>query len=206
VHHFFKWLGFYPRYIPQSPERPYRALNNTVALLSPPLAVSGRLGQPSLGLTTHQAFPSNLAHGGQHLLVELYDCNANILNNVEKITEAMTQAAVLSGVSVLHSNFHHFSPYGVSGLVLVPHAHFAIHTWPEYCYAAVDIFVNHPQVEADHVPATINPHEGLQHLKASFGCQTVAYTPLTRGEATQLTPSFTPDQANTTDADLIVNQ
>jgi S-adenosylmethionine decarboxylase proenzyme len=133
--------------------------------------------------------------GGQHLLVELYDCNANILNNVQKIKEAMTCAVELSGVLLLHSDFHHFSPYGVSGLVLVPHAHFAIHTWPEYCYAAVDIFVNHsPQVATNLGLLPINPHEGLKHLKASFGSQTVAYTPLIRDQSALVVASVNDDK------------
>jgi len=41
---------------------------------------------------------------------------------------------------VLQEAFHRFIPQGVSGVVLVAESHLAIHTWPEYGYAAVDIF------------------------------------------------------------------
>jgi spermidine synthase len=41
---------------------------------------------------------------------------------------------------VINSTFHHFSPFGVSGVVVIQESHLAIHTWPEYRYAAVDLF------------------------------------------------------------------
>src|SRR5690554_910575 len=42
--------------------------------------------------------------------------------------------------TIISHNFHKFSPYGVSGVVVIAESHVAIHTWPEYDYAAVDIF------------------------------------------------------------------
>ena len=32
------------------------------------------------------------------------------------------------------------NPYGVSGAVIISESHLAIHTWPEFGYAAVDVF------------------------------------------------------------------
>ena len=36
--------------------------------------------------------------------------------------------------------FRKFEPYGVSGVVVISESHLAIHTWPEYGYAAIDLF------------------------------------------------------------------
>ena len=36
--------------------------------------------------------------------------------------------------------FHEFNPFGISGVVVIAESHLSIHTWPEYRYAAVDIF------------------------------------------------------------------
>ena len=77
---------------------------------------------------------------GRHLLAEFYDCNPNILNNVQIIETVMTEAAVTCGATVVEKRFHHFSPYGVSGVVIISESHLAIHTWPEFGYAAVDLF------------------------------------------------------------------
>ncbi|MDW8111930.1 MAG: adenosylmethionine decarboxylase [Spirochaetia bacterium] len=77
---------------------------------------------------------------GRHLLVEYYDCDADVLDSVEQISAAMVKAAELSGATVINNTFHHFSPFGVSGVVVIAESHLSIHTWPEYGFAAVDLF------------------------------------------------------------------
>ena len=77
---------------------------------------------------------------GRHLLVEYYDCDENILNDASRIEEAMTEAADQAGATIVNSIFHLFNPHGVSGVVVIAESHLAIHTWPEYRYAAADIF------------------------------------------------------------------
>src|SRR5438876_12130349 len=55
--------------------------------------------------------------------------------------------------------FHEFNPFGISGVVVIAESHLAIHTWPEYRYAAVDVFscgdVLQPQAAADHLVAEL---------------------------------------------------
>ncbi len=77
---------------------------------------------------------------GRHLLVEYYDCDTEVLDSVEEIRNAMVKAAELSGATVINDTFHHFSPFGVSGVVVIAESHLAIHTWPEHKFAAVDLF------------------------------------------------------------------
>jgi spermidine synthase len=77
---------------------------------------------------------------GRHILVEFMGCSPEILNDVSVIETAMVNAAQKAGATVIQSTFHHFSPFGVSGVVVIQESHLAIHTWPEYQYAAVDLF------------------------------------------------------------------
>jgi spermidine synthase len=77
---------------------------------------------------------------GRHILVEFIGCTPEILNDVSVIETAMVNAAQKAGATVIQSTFHHFSPFGVSGVVVIQESHLAIHTWPEYQYAAVDLF------------------------------------------------------------------
>ena len=77
---------------------------------------------------------------GCHVLVELYDCDPKLLNNVSGIEKIMVDAAEHSQATVINVTFHHFSPYGVSGVVVIQESHLTIHTWPEYGYAAIDLF------------------------------------------------------------------
>ena len=57
--------------------------------------------------------------------------------------------------TIVDEVFHEFSPFGISGVVVIAESHLAIHTWPEYCYAAVDVFscgeVLQPQVAVDYL-------------------------------------------------------
>lgn len=96
---------------------------------------------------------------GRHILVEFTNCNADILNDVAEIEKSMIDAAKIAGATVINSNFHHFSPYGVSGVVVIQESHLAIHTWPEYKYAAVDLFT---------CGETVDPWVSFDHLKKAF--------------------------------------
>lgn len=77
---------------------------------------------------------------GRHLLVEFHGCDRTILNDEKLIRRYMLEAAKLTGATILKDVFHAFSPHGVSGVVVIAESHLAIHTWPEYGYAAVDLF------------------------------------------------------------------
>ncbi len=52
----------------------------------------------------------------------------------------MIKATKLMSAHVVCALFHEFNPYGLSGVIVIKESHFAIHTWPEYNYAAVDLF------------------------------------------------------------------
>ncbi len=86
---------------------------------------------------------------GRHLLIELQDCNKEVLDDLGFLRNAMLVAAEECGATVLGDYFHHFSPQGVSGVVVIAESHLSIHTWPEYGYAAVDIFTCGTSVEPE---------------------------------------------------------
>lgn len=56
---------------------------------------------------------------GRHVLVELYDCNDQLLNDPQFIEQEMLKAAELSKATVISSSAHHFNPFGVSGVVVI---------------------------------------------------------------------------------------
>lgn len=78
---------------------------------------------------------------GRHLIAELFNCDKQILTDVNKIREIFIKAAKEANMHVVTSHFHRFNPHGVSGMVIVAESHLSIHTWPEHGYAAVDIYV-----------------------------------------------------------------
>ncbi|MEO1095166.1 MAG: polyamine aminopropyltransferase [Cyanobacteria bacterium J06638_28] len=110
---------------------------------------------------------------GRHILVEFYGCSAEILNDVPRIETSMLKAAKESGATIINSVFHHFSPFGVSGVVVIQESHLAIHTWPEYRYAAVDLFT---------CGYTVNPWTSYEILKAAFEAHHGSAVELNRGQ------------------------
>lgn len=92
---------------------------------------------------------------GRHLLLELFECNAAALGNLAVVKTSVLEAATRAHATIVNQVFHQFSPYGVSGVVVIAESHVAIHTWPEYRFAAVDIFscgdVLQPQLAADYL-------------------------------------------------------
>lgn len=79
-------------------------------------------------------------HLGKQIILELYDCNPTKLSDPQLIEMEMRCAALAMNATIVTSTFHHFSPLGVSGVVVIQESHLTIHTWPEYGYAAIDIF------------------------------------------------------------------
>ena len=67
----------------------------------------------------------------------------------------MVEAAKRAQATIVDVVFHEFNPFGISGVVVIAESHLAIHTWPEYRYAAVDVFscgdVLQPQTAADYL-------------------------------------------------------
>ena len=109
---------------------------------------------------------------GRHLLVELHDCDREALDDLDYLREAMLNAAVACGAVVLGDSFHRFSPQGVSGVVVIAESHLSVHTWPEYGYAAVDIFT---------CGTTVEPRKAAEVLIEKLGCKNPSLTEIQRG-------------------------
>lgn len=92
---------------------------------------------------------------GTHLLVELKDCNPLILKDLAKVKDLMVTAAKQANATIVDISFHEFNPFGISGMVVIAESHLSIHTWPEYKYAAVDIFtcgdIIKPEIAAQYL-------------------------------------------------------
>ena len=76
----------------------------------------------------------------EQLIVDYYQCDTQILNDTEAITAAAHEAVRAVGAEIVRECIHSFEPIGISYIAVITTSHFSIHTWPEYGYAAVDIF------------------------------------------------------------------
>lgn len=77
---------------------------------------------------------------GQHLLIDFFECDVEIINSEIKVREFMLAAAKLANATIVTETIHRFNPHGISGMVVIAESHLAIHTWPEHGCAAVDVF------------------------------------------------------------------
>ncbi len=109
---------------------------------------------------------------GKHLLLELKDCNREVLNDLEFLKGMLTAAASEAGATVLGESFHQFSPQGVSGVVIIAESHLFVHTWPECGYAAVDIFT---------CGNSVKPEKAAQKLIKELGAKSHSILEIQRG-------------------------
>ena len=92
---------------------------------------------------------------GRQLLLELKGCEGETLNDLDFLKSALLAAADEAKATVLGESFHRFKPQGISGVVIIAESHLFIHTWPEYGYAAVDIFTCGNSVKPEKAAETL---------------------------------------------------
>ena len=81
-----------------------------------------------------------LIHQSKHLLLELYRCDCEKLNDESFLRCVLNRASKLANATVLNLISNKFEPQGVTAIALLAESHISIHTWPESNYSAVDIF------------------------------------------------------------------
>ncbi len=116
--------------------------------------------------------PEGARYAGDHLLVEMWE--AEHLENANRTLESLEKAAIAAGATVLHSHIHSFGQgMGVSGVVVLAESHITIHTWPEYNYAAIDIFMC----------GECDPMRALPTLEKYFATTSITYKNIRRGDS-----------------------
>lgn len=109
---------------------------------------------------------------GNHLIIELYDCHREAINDAKSVEERLIEAVRLSGAKMVQSVIHKFNPHGVSGVIVIEESHFSVHTWPEYGYCALDIFTCGDEIDY---------YSALHYLKKEFQAKNLSVTEMKRG-------------------------
>jgi len=132
------------------------------------------LGRDEMGLPPVEGEDPSL---GSHLLVELFGCKQDSLEEELSVGSAMRSAADESLATVVAESFHEFKPYGVSGAVIIQESHYTIHTWPEHGYAAVDLF---------YCGGTVHVHRAIDVLVERFRPSRMKFLVVRRGIRTEV--------------------
>lgn len=101
-----------------------------------------------------------------HLLIELHDCDSNILNDSNQVKDIFIAAAKEGKATIVNDLFHEFSPHGLTGVLVITESHLSIHTWPEFNYAAVDVFSCDDKLDGNKIKNILK--EKLKCKKAEF--------------------------------------
>jgi S-adenosylmethionine decarboxylase len=124
---------------------------------------------------------------GRHLIAEFFSCSKEALNDLDFISENLKIAAAVAGATIVDSSFHRFLPHGISGVVVIAESHLTIHTWPEYGYAAIDLFTCGDQV---------NPWKAFDYLREVFSAGKTEVSEYLRGVYNKLNiPEYAPYKA-----------
>lgn len=109
---------------------------------------------------------------GHHLIADFWQCER--LDDIALMESAMRAAVDAAGATLLHIHLHHFSPNGgVSGVAVLAESHISVHTWPEYGFAAFDVFMC----------GDAKPELAIEHLAEVFQPQGMDLKTLERGDS-----------------------
>jgi len=97
----------------------------------------------------------------KELLVDMYGCEN--LDDEKFLCETLEAAAKSVGANIIQKMTKRFSPIGVSVILILAETHISIHTWPEYKYAALDIFIcgegKDPETAWNVIKETLQPKD-----------------------------------------------
>jgi S-adenosylmethionine decarboxylase len=127
----------------------------------------------------HQPAEARLSSSplGNQFIVDFYDCRCENFDDLEWVENVMIEAAKRARATIVDVVFHKFNPQGISGVVVIAESHFAIHTWPEHRYAAIDIFT---------CGDTLDSEAAIAYLATRLGCLKRGVTKLARGSSLSL--------------------
>jgi S-adenosylmethionine decarboxylase len=110
---------------------------------------------------------------GRHIIAEMYGCDSGLLSDLGKSIAILREAVEASGATYLGELHERFEPWGgVTAIIALAESHISLHTWPEYGYAALDIFTCGERAD---------PWKAYEHVVKSFKPAKVNVTEMVRG-------------------------
>ncbi len=84
-----------------------------------------------------------------HIYGDLIGCCPEKLSDARFIENALEKVCEEAGLEVIDIYSHKFGGGGGVSLVAIikDESHIGIHTWPEYCFATLDIYVTSPKCD-----------------------------------------------------------
>ncbi|MFH1175260.1 MAG: adenosylmethionine decarboxylase [bacterium] len=109
---------------------------------------------------------------GRQIIAEFSACDEKILNDEILLKKIIREATKKANHHLVKLGSKKFSPQGITIFGVLAESHISIHTYPEYGYAAVDIFTC-----GQHS----NPTPAFQYMKEALRAGKVKIVELERG-------------------------
>ncbi|MEM4800190.1 MAG: adenosylmethionine decarboxylase, partial [Acidilobaceae archaeon] len=98
---------------------------------------------------------------GYHVLGNLFDCgNKELLTDPERLKDLIIKATEVGNMTLLDIKTWKIG-LGVSMVAIVLESHIAIHTWPEFSFATVDVYScgkhTDPKAAFDYIVSALRP-------------------------------------------------
>ena len=77
---------------------------------------------------------------GKHIILEVYDVDFNLLNELEPLLEVVETSIKNIGMTILNTYTHKFSPQGLTILFCLAESHVSLHTFPEHNCISFDAY------------------------------------------------------------------
>lgn len=81
---------------------------------------------------------------GNHLLLEVYDVEYDLLNDSISLQGIMEEGIKRAGMTILNIFQHCFYPQGCTIVIALSESHVSCHTWPENGCVAIDVYTCGP--------------------------------------------------------------
>jgi len=109
---------------------------------------------------------------GKQVIAEFIKCDKNILDDIVMLKKIIRNAVKAANHHLVKLGAKKFEPQGVTVFGILAESHICIHTYPEYLYAAVDIFTCGQK--SDPIPA-------FEYIKKELKAKDVKIMSLDRG-------------------------
>ena len=113
-----------------------------------------------------QKILENSSPDGLHFMIEFFGCEEGQLNDIEFWRKTFSEGCSLAKIPILNDFFYGFKPKGLTGFFLLGSSHISVHTWPEYNYAACDVFSCSPQNQTKKLVDFLT--QNISHEKISI--------------------------------------
>jgi S-adenosylmethionine decarboxylase len=77
---------------------------------------------------------------GNHLLLEVYNVDFNLINDAISLQETMERGIARAGMTILNTFTYCFTPQGCTIVIALAESHVSCHTWPENGCLAIDVY------------------------------------------------------------------